>query len=121
MGGGGLFGSLKRLLATSIGIVRTRAELLTVEFEAEVRRLSELFLFALIALFFIGLAIVLLTILIVVAFWDENRLFALGVLATFFACTGLFSGWLFLSRARARSALFSGSLAELSRDLKELE
>ncbi len=121
MGGGGLLSSLKRLLATSIGIAKTRAELLSVEFGEEIARLSRLFLLAVLALFFLGLSVVLFSVLIVVAFWDENRLLALGMLGTLFATSGAFAGFLFLAKAKQKPALFSQSLSELSKDLKELE
>lgn len=117
----GLFCSLKRLLATSLEIVRARAELLSVEFEEEVERLAQLFFYAAIALFFSGLAVILISIMIIVAFWNENRLLALGILATLFSCIGIFTGMSFLAKMKARSRLFSQSIAELSKDLSELE
>lgn len=117
----GLFSSVKRLLATVLGIVKTRTELLSVEFEEEVERLAALLLYAAVSLFFLGLAIVFASILIVVAFQGEYRLIALGLLAVLFACAGLFSGIYFFGKSKERSGLFSQSLAELSKDLSELE
>lgn len=119
--GQGLFHSLKRLLANLVGIARTRAELLSLEVEEEVDRLARLALCAVVSLFFLGVAIVLFAILIVVAFWENDKLLALSLLALFFSSVGLYSGALFLKKAKSRSKLFSQSLAELSQDLSELE
>ncbi len=117
----GLFSSVKRLLATLLAIVRTRVELFSVEFEEEVDRLASLLLSAVLSLFFLGIAIILIAVLIVVAFWEENRLAALGFLALFFSCIGIFSGAVFLKKVKSRTRLFSQSLDELTKDLSELE
>lgn len=117
----GLFSSVKKLLATFLAIARTRVELFSVEFEEEVERLATLVFSAALSLFFLGVAIILITILIVVAFWNENRLLALGLLALFFSIMGIFSGSVFLKKAKSRTRLFSQSLEELTKDLGELE
>ncbi len=119
--GQGLFHSLKQLLASLIGIARTRAELLSLEVEEEVERFAKLALCAILSLFFLGVAVVLVAILIVVAFWENDKLLALSLLAAFFSIIGLYSGALFLKKAKSRSRLFSQSLAEFSKDLSELE
>jgi len=118
--GSGLFSSVKRLLATLVGIAKTRIELLSVEFEEEVARLAGLAFCAALSLFFIGIAVILAVALILVAFWDD-RLLALGVLAALFAAAGLYTGAIFLKKAKSKSGLFSQSLAEFSRDMSELE
>lgn len=117
----GLFHSLKRLLASLIGIARTRAELLSLEVEEEIERLAKLALCAVLSLFFLGVAVVLIAILIVVAFWENDKLLALSLLAFFFSVIGLYSGALFLRKAQSRSRLFSQSIAEFTKDLSELE
>lgn len=117
----GLFSSVKRLLSTVLAIARTRIELFSVEFEEGIERLVSLVFCAVLSLFFIGIAVILITILIVVAFWDENRLLALGLLAAFFSVIGLYTGSLFMRKARSRNRLFSQSLEELAKDLSALE
>ena len=117
----GLFHSLKRLLADLIGIASTRVELLSLEVEEEVERLAKLAFCAILSLFFLGVAVVLITILILVAFWDNDKLLALSLLASFFAAIGLYTGAMFIKKAKSRSRLFSQSLAEFSQDLSELE
>ncbi|MHB1099826.1 MAG: phage holin family protein [Burkholderiales bacterium] len=111
---------MKRLLATLVGIAKTRVELLSVEFEEEVARLAGLAFCAALSLFFIGIAVILTVALILVVFWDD-RLLALGILAALFAAVGLYTGAVFLKKTKSKSGLFSQSLAEFSRDMSDLE
>jgi uncharacterized membrane protein YqjE len=64
--------------------------------------------------------VVLLTMFIVVLFWDEHRLAVLAILSLIFF---VFAGWLAMlvrNRARQGSGLFSASLAELRKDRESL-
>lgn len=117
---GGLFVSLKRLLATSLGIVSTRLELLANEWEEERLRLMRMLFLVLLAVFFICMAAVLFAIFIVAAFWHDYPLLAISLLSLSFL---VMSGLCALSLRRLLHqppALFSASLAELRRDRQEL-
>lgn len=116
----GLLDSARRLLSTLLGVVTTRIELLANEWQEERLRLAEMLLFALFAIFCFGMGVVLLTMFIVVLFWDEHRLAVLAMLSLLFL---VLAGWLTLllrSRVRQGSRLFSASLAELSKDRESL-
>lgn len=116
----GLLDSARRLLSTLLGVVTTRIELLANEWQEERLRLAEMLLFALFAIFCFGMGVVLLTMFIVVLFWDEHRLAVLAMLSLIFLAL---AGWLTLllrSRVRQGSRLFSASLAELSKDRESL-
>ena len=116
----GLMESLKRLLCTLTSIVSTRLELLANELQEERLRLTQMLLFALFALFCFGMGLLLLTIFIVVLFWDDHRLAVVGGLTVlFFALTALTAQSL-RNKAQARPKLFSASLAELARDREHL-
>jgi uncharacterized membrane protein YqjE len=116
----GLMESLKRMASTLLAIFRTRLELLSSELEEERLRVSQMLFYASAALFFLGLAIMLLTVFIVVVFWDSYRLPVLGGLTALFFVAGLWA-WNALHRAaRERSRLFSASLSELSDDIDRL-
>lgn len=117
----GLMGSVKGLLSTLTSIVSTRLELLVNELQEERLRLSQMIVFALFALFCFGMGLLLLTIFIVVLFWDDHRLAVLGVLCTFFFLLGSVMVLLLRGRVQAKSKLFSASLAELSQDRKYLD
>lgn len=116
----GLMESLKRLVGTLLAIFQTRLELLANEMEEERLRVEQMLLYGSVALFFFGLAIMLLTVFIVVLFWDSHRLLVLGGLAALFFIAGLLV-WNALRRvARKKSKLFSASLAELADDRDQL-
>ena len=78
-------------------------------------------LLALFALFCFGIGILLLTAFIVVLFWDDHRLAALGTLSALFLALGTLMTMLLRSKAQAKSRLFSASLAELTKDREQLE
>ena len=119
--GAGLMGSIKQLLSTLTSIASTRLELLANELQEERLRLTQMLLFTLFALFCFGVGILLLTAFIVVLFWDDHRLAALGTLSALFLALGTLMTMLLRSKAQAKSRLFSASLAELTKDREQLE
>jgi len=117
---GGLFESLKTLSGSLVGIVHTRLELLSTDIAEERAHLTTLLVLGLVALFCLGVGVVLLAILIAVAYWDSHRLAALGGLTGFFMIAGAGLAWLALHKARTKPRLFDASLAELSKDRQHL-
>lgn len=119
-GGEGLFAALKTLLVTLVGIGRTRLELLSTELQEEKLRLVSLLVYAIAALFFFAIGIVVAVGWLVAAFW-EQRIIVLAVSALLF----LLLGAILVSRAAAvaqrNSSLFRSSLAELDTDLARLK
>ena len=113
--------SVKRLLGTLTAIVSTRLELLSNELQEELLHLKQVFFFSVVALFCFGLAVLLLTAFIVVLFWDDHRLAVLGSLSAFFFALGAWLSMLLLSKAHAKTKLFSASLAELAKDRESLD
>lgn len=113
---GGLFASLRQLLASGVEMLRVRLELLGTEIEQEKLRLFDTVLWAGLALLLLGMGLLFLCGLIVVLLWEGHRLLALGGLAALCLGTGF---WL-LRRARQRlhapGGLFAASVAELARD-----
>lgn len=116
----GLLESLQRMVGTLIAIGQSRLELLSNEMEEERLRVEQMLLYCSIALFFFGLSIMLLTVFIVVLFWDSHRLLILGGLSALFALAGLMVWGVLRRVARSRTKLFSASLAELSNDQDSL-
>jgi uncharacterized membrane protein YqjE len=112
--------SLKRMAGTLLAIFQTRLELLSSEMEEERLRIEQMLLYGSVALFFFGLAILLLTIFIVVLLWDSYRLPVLGSFIGLYFVAGLLV-WNALRRvAREKSKLFSASLAALADDRDQL-
>lgn len=119
--GGGLLESAKRLLHTLVSIASTRLELLANELHEERLRLTQMLFFALAALFCFGMGVMLLTVFIVVLFWDEHRLTVLGGLCLIFFAAGASMALLLRGKALEKPRLFSASLGELARDREGLE
>ena len=116
----GLMESLKRLACTSLAIVQTRLQLLSNELEEERLRIAQMLLYGSVALFFLGLAIMLLTAFFVVLLWDSHRLFVLCSFTALYFFAGLLL-WNALHRlAQEKSKLFSTSLIELADDRDRL-
>lgn len=117
---GGLFESLKTLSVSLVGIVHTRLELLSTDIAEEREHLITLLVLALVALFCLGVGVVLLAILIVVFFWESHRLQALAGLTGLFLAAAAGVGWLAMYKIRTKPRLFEASLAELSKDRQQL-
>lgn len=120
--GDGLFVSLKALSANLLGMVQTRLELLSTDIVEERERIVTLVVLALAALFCIGVGVVLLAILVVVALWESNRLFALGGMIVFFVMSGAILGWIVMNnKLRSQPRPFDASISELAKDRQELK
>lgn len=117
---GGLFESLKALSVSLVGIAHTRLELLSTDIAEEREHLITLLFLVQLALFFWGVGILLLALLIVVAFWESHRLLALGGVAGLFLLAAAGIAWLAVHKTRTRPRLFAASLAELSKDRQHL-
>lgn len=117
----GLMGSARRLLSTLVSIASTRLELLANELQEERLRLTQMLLFASFALFCFGMGILLLTVFVMVLFWDDHRLAALGALSALFFALGTLVALLLRSKAQSKPRLFSASLAELAKDRQQLD
>ena len=112
--------SIKRLLSTLASIVSTRLELLANELQEERLHLTQMLVLALFTLFCFGIGVLLLTAFIVVLFWDEHHLAALGTLSVVFFALGVLTAVLLRGKMEAKSKLFSVSLAELAKDREQL-
>jgi uncharacterized membrane protein YqjE len=117
---GGLFESLKTLSLSLDGIVHTRLELLSTDIAEEREHLITLLVLVLLALFCLGVGVVLLALLVVVAFWESHRLLALGGVTAFFLLAAAATAGLALHKTRTRPRLFAASLAELAKDRQHL-
>jgi uncharacterized membrane protein YqjE len=117
---GGLFRSLRDLLATVVATARTRLELLQAEIEEEKLRLAGIGLLAIAAVFFMALAVVVFTFFVMLLFWDTHRLLATGLVALLYLFVGLCCAAAARRRATTKSRLFAASLAQLDADRQRL-
>ncbi len=112
----GLLQSLTHLTGTLIGVVQTRLSLLATDVEQGNQQLMAMLALALTAAFSVGVGIVLTTLVIVLAFWDNHRILVLGVLASLFLLAGIGTWRLALHRMRTQPRPFAASLLELGKD-----
>jgi len=114
-------GSVKRLLSTLTAIASTRLELLANELHEERLHLEQMLLYFFAALFCFGMTLMLLTVFIVVLFWDDHRLAVLGWLSAVFLASGLMLAQSLRRLAQSKSRLFSVTLGELAKDREQLD
>jgi uncharacterized membrane protein YqjE len=112
----GLFRSMSHLLATGIGIAQTRLELLSTELQEEVHRVAEIMVWAAVALLAAGVALFLLALGIIFAFWDTHRVLAsAGVTGTFFLIA-VTAGLVLRAKVRNKPPMLDATRAELAND-----
>ena len=116
----GIIDSLKRMLATLAELLHTRVELFTTELEEEMHRVAMLLLWAVIAIFFGGLFVLMLSLTIVIAFWDGYRLLAAGLMTLVFFGIVLTAVLKLRAKIRSHPRLLAESLEELKRDREAL-
>ncbi len=115
-GQGGLFDSLRRLLATVIGIAQTRLALLANEVQEETLRLRRLVVLGFAAVFCLILGVILATGYLILLLWEAYGIGALGVFAGLYLAAGVAIGYYVYRQSLQRSRLFQASLAELGKD-----
>jgi len=112
----GIIDSLKRMFATVAELLHTRVELFTTELEEEMHRVAVLLLWAVVAIFFGGLFVLMLSLTIVIAFWDGYRLLAAALMTLVFFGVVLTAVLTLRARIRSHPRLLAESLEELRRD-----
>lgn len=117
----GLLDSIRKLAATLAGALQTRLEIFTTELEEAKLQLSQLLLLGLVALFCLGVGIILLAVFFVVLFWDSYRLVVLGVMTGLFLGMGIFAILTLRARTAENTKMFSTTLAELAKDHERLK
>ena len=115
-----MFGSARRLLATSLAMGQARLELAGIELSDERDRLIRIAAFGLLGAFALAVSLVALTILVAVAFWDGARLPALIAITLVWMGLGFGALWRAQHIARVAPSPMSLTLAELRRDLEAL-
>jgi uncharacterized membrane protein YqjE len=111
-----LLDTLKILGSTLAEILRTRLEILALDVEeAQIRLVSWVVLF-LFSFFFVTSATILGVILVLTAFWESQRLLALGILTGSFFLLGFLLLALLFWKVTHSPSLLSGFLREQEKD-----
>jgi len=116
----GFFEALKNVLGDFAALLQTRLELATTELEEETERLKQSVLLGAIALFFLGVGVILLTLFVVVIFWDTHRLLALGVVTMLYLTIGLVVGLTAKKKMSTTPKFLSVTMAEFEKDRERM-
>ncbi|MFZ5557076.1 MAG: phage holin family protein [Pseudomonadota bacterium] len=116
----GLLASVKGLIATAIGAAETRLAIFGTELEEERLRLLTLIFWGALFLFVLFLGSVLLAILMVVVFWDTQRVLVLGVLTGLFLGAALVIGLGLRAWMRSAPRPFRVTVGELAKDRERI-
>jgi uncharacterized membrane protein YqjE len=116
----GFFESLGNVLSDFAALLQTRLELATTEFEEEAERLKQTLLLGAISLFFLAVGVILLTLFIVVLFWDTHRLAALGAVTVFYIVIGAAVGLAAKSKMAGIPKFLSATMAEFDKDRERM-
>ena len=117
----GGFGPALRTLAGALhDAVLVRGALLRVELREEIERRKQMLLLAALAFALFHMAFLLLSVLVVVVYWDTHRIGAIGALLAFHLAFGLAVFARLRAAVAASPAPLAATLRELGRDLAQL-
>ena len=108
------------MLATLLELGSTRLDLVSVELQEQIEYAANVLLWGIAAIFFASLTVLLLALMIVIAFWDQHRLLAAGLVTAAFACIALSAVVIVRRRLQARPRFLSATAGELKRDAAAL-
>jgi uncharacterized membrane protein YqjE len=117
----GIVRSGRRMLAILVNMARTRLNLFAVELMEEKSRIWLMLVLTALALIFASMALLMLSLLVVVAFWDDNRLLAIGGLLALYVFATVVTLLILRQKTKIGSKLFAHTLRELEKDEAELE
>jgi len=115
-----LFERLGQGAASALAVVHTRLSLAAVEIEEERARITGLLLAAAAAAVFLGLALLLGSLWLVLLFWDSHRIGVLGLLTATYLGIGLLLVETARAQLRAWPALLAQTLQTLHADAAAL-
>jgi uncharacterized membrane protein YqjE len=114
---GGVRGALRLVL----GFAETRVRLAANEFEEQLLRLCEVWVWAVAAVLFLAIALLLGSLFIVLAFWDTHRVLSAGLLTALYLVAGGICVLMVRSRLAVRPKFLSVTLGEIAKDKQELD
>ena len=118
----GVIDSIRSFLASWVAVVKTRVEIISVEIEEQREWFTRLILLAVAALFCVSLGIILLTLFVVVLFWDTDaRRWVLGGFSALYLGGGVFLFLNLKQRMKSKPKLFASTAAELEKDYSALQ
>jgi len=116
----GLIASISSFLATWVALLRTRLELLSTDLEEQRQCFSKIVFLGVASVFCLSFGLLLLTIFIVVCFWDTYRLPVLAGFTLLYLGAGIATTWAMRNRVKNKPKFLASTLGELSKDYKHL-
>jgi uncharacterized membrane protein YqjE len=117
----GIMDSVRSFLATWVAVAKTRVEIISVELEEQREWLEQLLLLAVGVAFCLTMGLILLTLFVVVLFWESHPLMVLGLFTVLYLGGGL-ALWLTLRhKIKTKPRIFSATAAELGKDYAALQ
>jgi uncharacterized membrane protein YqjE len=117
----GVMDSIRSFLASWVAVIKTRVEIISVEIEEQREWIEQLLLLAVGAAFCLSLGMILLTLFVVVLFWESHPLVVLGAFTILYLGGGI-ALWLTLrQKIRNKPRIFSTTSAELGKDYTALQ
>jgi len=116
----GLLASLRQMFGTVLEIIQTRIEIVANEFEEEREHLQSMVLQGLVAFLLFAVGLLLLTLFVILLFWEEQRLVVIGIFAGVYLFLGIFGILRVRSKQKRRPRLLSATLDELRQDRDDL-
>jgi uncharacterized membrane protein YqjE len=116
----GFFEALRNVLADFAALLQTRLELAATELEEETERLKQTVLLGAIALFFLAVGVILLTLFIVVYFWDTHRLLALGGVTVLYLIIGVAVALTAKKKMAGTPKFLSATMSEFAKDRERM-
>jgi uncharacterized membrane protein YqjE len=109
-------GPLRRILGSVFAILQTRLELIGIELSEEKDRLLAVLFLGLAAMMLATMALIALTALVAIAFWDTYRWQALAGITLVYGLAALFCGLRARSGLRNAPIVFEATLKEFEKD-----
>lgn len=112
--------ALRRLGASLLSLLRVRAELLGLELTETKERLRATVILGVLAVVFLGLGLQVVTLLVIVLFWESYRLTAITALAVAYLVLAAALAWRIRSLWRGAGP-FAATMEELRKDLNAMQ
>ncbi len=109
-------GPLHRLLSSAFTLLHTRLELLGIELAEEKEHLFAVLFLGVAAMMLIMMALISLTVLVAIAFWDTYRWQALAGLTLIYVLAAFLCAWRARTGLREAPLIFEGVLEEFEKD-----
>jgi uncharacterized membrane protein YqjE len=117
----GLLDALRSFLGTWVAVIKTRVDIISTEIEEQRAWMEHIIFLAIASMFCLSLGLVILTLFVVMCFWESYRLWVLGIFAVLYLGGGLTLALKLKNRMKSRPRIFSSTSEELAKDYSKLQ